>query len=179
MRLVIMYAMLAYIVRLLLFCMVRNAGSTFSLDLGTPEQLLETIINARQRLYENNVSDMDNVVLEVSPAIAAVILKAKMNLPFCEADVLESGYLGSLLGCKIYVSNNVLVDYDDIKYNYHNCVMRTTRAVAFAEQFSEIDAYRPEKRFADAVKGLHLYGAKVVYPSEMICLRFGIDRDSL
>jgi hypothetical protein len=48
--------------------------------------------------------------------------------------------------------------------------MRTTRAIAFAEQLSEIDAYRPEKRFADAVKGLHLYGAKLVYPSEMVLI---------
>lgn len=44
--------------------------------------------------------------------------------------------------------------------------MRTKRAVAFAEQISEVEAYRPEKRFADAVKGLHLYGAKIVYPAE-------------
>ena len=48
--------------------------------------------------------------------------------------------------------------------------MRTKRAVAFAEQLSEIDAYRPEKRFADAVKGLHLYGASVIYPDEVVPL---------
>ena len=44
------------------------------------------------------------------------------------------------------------------------------RAIAFAEQLSEISAYRPEKRFADAVKGLHLYGAKVVYPNELVVI---------
>jgi hypothetical protein len=47
---------------------------------------------------------------------------------------------------------------------------RSKRAIAFAEQLSEIDAYRPERRFADAVKGLHLYGAEVIYPSEMVRL---------
>ena len=50
------------------------------------------------------------------------------------------------------------------------CLVRTKRSIAFAEQLSEIEAYRPELRFADAVKGLHLYGAKVVYPEEMVCL---------
>ena len=50
----------------------------------------------------------------------------------------------------------------------HNCVMRTTRAVAFAEQLSEIVAYRPENRFADAIKGLHAYGAKIIYPKEIV-----------
>ena len=53
-----------------------------------------------------------------------------------------------------------------------NAVMRTKRAVAFAEQLSEIEAYRPEMRFSDAVKGLHLYGAKVIYPTELVTFVF-------
>jgi len=56
----------------------------------------------------------------------------------------------------------------------HKCLARTKRAIAFAEQLSEIDAYRPELRFADAVKGLHLYGAKVVYPNEMVLLDLNV-----
>ena len=55
--------------------------------------------------------------------------------------------------------------------------MRTKRAIAFAEQLSEIEAYRPEKRFADAVKGLHLYGVKVVYPEEMVVVELGTYKD--
>ena len=35
-------------------------------------------------------------------------------------------------------------------------------ACTYAEQIVSTEAYRPEKRFADAVKGLHVYGAKVV-----------------
>ena len=57
---------------------------------------------------------------------------------------------------------------------HHKCLARTKRAIAFAQQLSEIDAYRPEKRFADAVKGLHLYGAKTVYPDEVVLLDLGI-----
>lgn len=34
-------------------------------------------------------------------------------------------------------------------------------ATSYAEQISKVEAFRPEKRFADALKGLHLYGAKV------------------
>ena len=40
----------------------------------------------------------------------------------------------------------------------------------FAEQVSEVKAYEPELRHGDAVKGLHLYGAKIVYPKEMVFL---------
>ncbi|MGW1278022.1 N4-gp56 family major capsid protein [Streptomyces tsukubensis] len=38
-------------------------------------------------------------------------------------------------------------------------------AVSFAEQINKTEATRKEKGFADIVKGLHLYGAKVVRPT--------------
>lgn len=34
-------------------------------------------------------------------------------------------------------------------------------ATSYAEQIAKVEAFRPEKRFADALKGLHLYGTKV------------------
>ncbi len=40
-------------------------------------------------------------------------------------------------------------------------------ALTFAEQIAKVEAYRPEKRFADALKGLHLYGAKVTRPGAL------------
>ena len=133
------------------------------------KNMLETIIAARQKLYESNVTDSENIIFEVTPAIASIILNEKLALPSCDAATLESGYIGSVAGCKIYVSNN-LPNYEGGGPNDFFCIMRTTRAVAFAEQFSEVEAYRPEKRFADAVKGLHLYGAKVIYPNEIVTI---------
>lgn len=41
-------------------------------------------------------------------------------------------------------------------------------ATSYAEQINKVEAFRPEKRFADALKGLHLYGAKVVRPSALV-----------
>ena len=40
-----------------------------------------------------------------------------------------------------------------------------TDAVYWARQVRKTVAYTPEKRFADAVKGLFVYGAKLVYPT--------------
>ena len=50
----------------------------------------------------------------------------------------------------------------------------TPDGVTFANQITKVDAYRPEKRFADAVKGLHIYGAEVVYPEEMVLINVSI-----
>ncbi len=41
-------------------------------------------------------------------------------------------------------------------------------ATSYAEQISKVEAFRPEKRFADALKGLHLYGSKVVRPEALV-----------
>ncbi len=151
------------------YSLVNKASDEIYVEESTPEALLNAIIEARQKLYENNVSDSDGVVLEVSPAVASLILKAKMSLSTDNTDALDHGCIGSIGGCKVFVSANIATEREGM-ITYHRCIMRTKRAIAFAEQLSEIDAYRPEKRFADAVKGLHIYGAEVIYPEEMIAV---------
>ena len=142
-----------------------DAGSTVEVTGATAETILDAIIEAREKLYESNVSDSSNVVIEVSPAVATLILKAKILSASDNTAALETGCLGSVAGCKVFVSNNIKNSEGS-----HKCIVRTKRAIAFAEQLSEIEAFRPEKRFADALKGLHLYGASVVYPKEMVVL---------
>ncbi len=153
------------------------AGSIITVEDTKIENIIETIIDARTKLFTNNVSDPADIVIEVTPEIAGMILKAKVNLATDNTDALEHGCIGSIGGCKIYVSNNIVKSESDTGYA-HKCIARTKRAIAYAEQLSEIDAYRPELRFADAVKGLHLYGAKVVYPSEMILLDLNVLADN-
>ena len=41
-------------------------------------------------------------------------------------------------------------------------------AITHAGQIASIEALRPDDRFADAVKGLYLYGSKVVRPNAMV-----------
>ena len=64
------------------------------------------------------------------------------------------------------ISNNI--------YNngtYDNMCIRTKRGIAVASQIDKIEAFRPHDSFSDALKGLHVYGAKVVRPQEVICLQ--------
>ena len=150
-----------------------DAGKTLTSEAVTADNVMDLLISARTALYAAGVSDMSDAVIEVSPEVAALILKAKIALSSDNGEALEAGCLGSVGGCRIFVSANIVKEAGD-GVTMHKCLARTRRAVAFAEQLSEIDAYRPEKRFADAVKGLHLYGAKVVHPEEMILLDLGI-----
>lgn len=149
------------------------AGSTIANTDAAPENVIDTLLSARTRLYKQNVSNADDIVFEVSPEIGEMLLKAKADLATDNSESLEAGCIGKIAGCRVYVSNNIAVTGED-DGDAHHCLARTRRAIAFAEQLSEIDAYRPELRFADAVKGLHLYGARVFYPQEMVHMNFTI-----
>ena len=150
-----------------------NEADTVVNETATVESIVDILIDARTKLMENNVANASDIVIEVTPEIAGMILKAKVALSTDNGETLENGCLGSIGGCKIFVSNNLIKSETD-NGKIHKCVVRTKRAIAFAEQISEVEAYRPELRFADAVKGLHLYGAKVVYPKEMVALNLTV-----
>ena len=155
-----------------------DSGSTVVCDISLSENtIIDSILRARETLYMNDVINSEDVVIEISPFVATLLIKEQADKFSYNNAVLETGCIGTIAGCKVFVSNNVTVDSGSTYYNY--CYVRSKRAIAFAEQLSEIEAYRPEKRFADAVKGLHLYGAKVVYPKEFVTLRVDIPEGML
>lgn len=71
--------------------------------------------------------------------------------------ILEGGEVGNAAGFTVYVSNNV----PNTTKTKYKIIGGTEEAGSYAEQILKTEAYRPEKRFSDAVKGLHVYGAKV------------------
>lgn len=125
--------------------------------------IIDTIVSAREKLLANGVPGSETTVLEVSPAVAALIMKAKILQGSENTEALSNGCIGNFIGFEVFVSPNIAVSSGSTQ-----CFARTKRAIAFAEQINQVEAYRPESRFADAVKGLHLYGAKVIYPDELV-----------
>lgn len=84
--------------------------------------------------------------------------------------VLIDGFVGRLWGFDIFVSNNVAVPTGST----YAIMFGTRQAITYAGQVSEIKAFEQEKRFNEAVKGLYVYGAKVVRPSTLGTL-YGIE----
>ena len=79
---------------------------------------------------------------------------------------LMNGEAGESAGFTILKSNNV-PNTTGTKYKI---IAGHSQATAFVEQVLDISTYKPEKRFGDAVKGLHVYGARVVRPKALACL---------
>ena len=72
--------------------------------------------------------------------------------------VLQSGMFGSIAGFNVYVSNNV----DNTAGAEYKVMFGYPRAIALAEQVNGVEAFRPEASFSDAMKGLHVYGGKLI-----------------
>lgn len=148
------------------------SAHTLSNAAVTADNVMDILLEAKERLMLANVHATEEVVLEVSPEIASLILKAKLTETRTE-ETLETGCIGRVLGFLVYVSNNVAKAEASGK-TVHKCFARTRRAIAYAQQLNEMEAYRPEKRFADAIKGLLLFGAKIVYENELLLLNLTV-----
>lgn len=74
---------------------------------------------------------------------------------------LRNGIVGRALGFDVLKSNNApFVTGDD-----YAVIAGHPMAISFAEQIMKVEAYRPQDAFSDAVKGLYVYGAKLVRSS--------------
>jgi len=82
------------------------------------------------------------------------------------SEAIVEGKVGRLAGMDLYVSNNAPV----ISANVSAVIAGTRDAWSYAEQISKTEAYRPQSSFADAIKGLHLYGGKVTRPDGLAYL---------
>jgi hypothetical protein len=79
---------------------------------------------------------------------------------------LMNGEAGEAAGFTILKSNNV----PNTTGEKFKIMAGHSMATTYVEQVLDLQAYKPEKRFGDAVKGLHVYGAKVVRTSALACL---------
>ena len=92
-----------------------------------------------------------------------------MYLPATAEQTFRAGYQGQYKGCQMYMTNR-----RPGSGNLHNAgatkseiAAGTPAAITFAYQWQNVEAYRPEARFGDAMKGLFVYAAKVVDTSQL------------
>jgi len=76
---------------------------------------------------------------------------------------LRNGQVGRAAGFDILVSNNT----PNPAASQAVVQVGVPNAISFAEQINKTEAYRPQDSFSDAVKGLHLYGTKLIRPDSI------------
>lgn len=82
---------------------------------------------------------------------------------------LGDQFLGRIAGMDIYESNNAPHLSGTVgQTNSVDVVMAGhSMGLTYADNLVKVESYRPPTRFADALKGLHLYGAKATRPAAL------------
>lgn len=118
------------------------------------------------KLYENDCKVTDTFYLEVAPKVFTTYRQQLTELSTNNPEILKKGAVGKINNAFVCIEN-CLPEDDEAYYN----VLRTNKAIAFAEQIEKLEKYRPEDAFTDAVKGLYVFGAKVVRPKEIYVMK--------
>ncbi|WP_226087478.1 P22 phage major capsid protein family protein [Mesobacillus sp. S13] len=143
------------------------AGNTIGNDttpiVPTKDNAYDYLVDLGVKLSEANVPKSDRFV--VVPEFFYGLLQKDARFVKDPA-VLATGYIGSVNGMTVYTSNNVA----NTAGSKYKVMAGHKSAIAFASQIDSVEAYRPEKSFSDAMKGLQVYGAKVIKPSALAVL---------
>lgn len=131
----------------------------------TASNVYENIVKLKTKLDKANVPNTGRTIV-VPPDVHSLLLlddRFAKSTATAGQEALINGLVGRIAGFDVYMSNNVKTGTgtDTGKTPYFEITAQITDATTYAEQIIKTEAYRMEKRFADAVKGLHVYGAKV------------------
>lgn len=136
--------------------------------LATPAAAYELIVDAGVALDEQNIMSERRTAV-VPPWFVGLIEKDQRFVSSgseASTAMLRNGFVGDANGTAVVKSNNV-----PAPTNGTNLVTKiqvsTPQARSFAEQIVKTEAFSPERRFGDALKGLHVYGGKVVRPQAL------------
>lgn len=131
----------------------------------TKENVLSILDDAIEALQENDVNMASGVTVTVSPRFYKLFKQAYSAVDTDNSDMLKNGKVATYGNVTVKLSNNVAKSDSGAT---DNIMIRSKRAIAFVNPVTHTEAYRPEKSFADAVKGYALFDGKVVRPKEII-----------
>ena len=137
-------------------------GSTATPLQITAANAYELLVNMKTALDKANVPKMGRKVVLPPEFEGYMLMDARFAANGGKGEGrLENGAVARAAGFDIYISNNV-PNTSGAKYKVIAC---TDESNTYAEQLTETEAYRREKGFDDGVKGLLVFGAKVVRPA--------------
>lgn len=133
----------------------------------TKANAISTLEDGLAVLYTNNVKTTDELHFEVAPKTFTLIRQSLTELFTENVEMSKKGYVGRYGNALISVENNLPETEEGKKIH----ILRTKKAIAYAGQIDKTEAYRPHDAFQDALKALFVFGAKVVRPKEIYCIK--------
>lgn len=136
------------------------------------------VIARMARLLDQQFVDSTGRWLVVDPVFVEILKDEDsrlLNADFGGSGLQNGLVINNLHGFKVYVSNNLpkvgtgpgTVGAANQATNYGVIVAGHESSVASAEQINKTETYRDPDSFADIVRGMHLYGRKILKPEAL------------
>ena len=144
------------------------------------------VINRMGRLLDQQNVEKSGRWLVIDPVMMEVLMDEDsrfLNADFGDSGALRNGLvLSNWNGFRVYVSNNLpsvgggagTVGTTNQNTDYGVIVAGHDSAVATAEQINKTETYRDTDSFADIVRGMHLYGRKILRPEALVNAKYNI-----
>jgi hypothetical protein len=144
------------------------------------------LINRMARLLDQQNVDKDGRWIVIDPVMMEVLADEDsrfLNADFGDSGALRNGLvMGKWNGFRVYESNNLpsvgtgpaTTGTGDQNANYGVIVAGHDSAVASAEQINKTETYRDPDSFADIVRGMHLYGRKILRPEGIVTAKYNL-----
>ena len=144
------------------------------------------ILNRIARQMDQANVDTDGRWLCIDPVFAEVLMDESsklINADFNGGDEMRNGKLpGTIRGFSVYKSNNLPYEGTGAgvalatgsETNFGVLVAGHASAVATAEQIAKTETFRSQTTFADVVRGMQLYGRKILRPEALFTANYNL-----
>lgn len=155
-----------------------NLGTDLAPVAVTKDNVIELITALASTLDEQNVPDTDRWLV-IDPKMRNILMASDLRQAYLTGDsqsVIRNGKIGSIDRFTIYVSNHLpkaLADEDFDGQAQASALKRTAimaghkTAITFASQISKVESLPNPNDFGTLVRGLNVYGAKVIKPDAL------------
>lgn len=138
--------------------LLKAGTSTGTAAITTPDLAYSAVVGIRTALAKAKVPN-DQRYLLVNPEFASFMLGAASKLTTVDIagdGELRNGVLGRLLGFTV-IESPLLTNgaSKPAAIGYHKS------AISYANQIDSVEGFRHQTKFADVLRGLHVYGSKV------------------
>jgi hypothetical protein len=143
------------------------------------------VISRMARLLDSQFVDTAGRWLVIDPVFMEVLKDEDsrlLNSDFGGSGLQNGLVINNLHGFKVYVSNSLpkigtgpgTTGTANQSTNFGILVAGHSSAVASAQQITKTESYRDPDSFADIVRGMHLYGRKILRPEALTVARYNV-----
>jgi len=135
----------------------------------TASNILANILVLAKTLDELNIPEEGRFIV-LSPEFISMLKQSELRQAYLTGDAtspLRNGLVGMVDRFKVFQSNMVYTPGSGADSGYTHVLAGHPKAISFASQFTNTETVRMESTFGDQVRGLKVFGSKVITPDAL------------